>query len=62
MPPEAKLFHDVVPIVGVTACTLLALSLALPVILWGIAILLAGFALRPLIRRWNGLGRTHVSA
>jgi APA family basic amino acid/polyamine antiporter len=53
MPREAKLFHDAVPIIGLAACTLLALSLAPTVILKGLGVLLLGFVLRAMVRRWN---------
>jgi basic amino acid/polyamine antiporter, APA family len=54
MPREARLFHDVIPVIGFCACLLLALSLALPVILAGLGILVAGFVVRAAVRRWNG--------
>jgi basic amino acid/polyamine antiporter, APA family len=54
MPREARLFHDVIPVIGFCACLLLALSLALPVILAGLGILFAGFVVRAAVRRWNG--------
>jgi basic amino acid/polyamine antiporter, APA family len=57
MPRGAKLFHDAVPIIGLLACTLLALSLAVPVIATGAAILLLGFVVRVVVRRWNGNAR-----
>jgi APA family basic amino acid/polyamine antiporter len=42
MPPEAKLVPDAIPIVGVMACTLLALSLSLQTIGTGLVILGVG--------------------
>jgi basic amino acid/polyamine antiporter, APA family len=53
MPQEAKLFHDAVPVIGFAACTLLALSLSMPVILAGLALLAAGFVVRAVVRPWN---------
>jgi basic amino acid/polyamine antiporter, APA family len=51
MPPDGKLFHDLVPWVGLVSCILLALSLAPPVILSGLALLAAGLAGRAALRR-----------
>ena len=51
MPRDAKRYSDAVPLVGLTACFLLALSLARPVMLTGTGILAAGFALRWVLRR-----------
>lgn len=53
MPRDGKLYGDVVPLVGLVSCTVLALSLAGPVILTGIGVLLAGFVVRALVR-WRG--------
>lgn len=50
MPQEAKLYHDVIPIVGLASCTLLALSLTSSVILTGLAILIFGLAVRWLLQ------------
>lgn len=50
MPASAKLYSNAVPVVGVTACSVLALSLAPPVILTGAALLAAGLALRATAR------------
>ncbi|HSJ24500.1 MAG TPA: amino acid permease [Longimicrobiales bacterium] len=52
MPREAKLFPDAVPIAGVTACALLALSLSRGVILTGLAVLAAGVLVRVLARHF----------
>lgn len=54
MPASAKLFPDLVPIVGVTACAALALSLPPTVIATGMIVLLAGVVLRLLLRRFGG--------
>jgi basic amino acid/polyamine antiporter, APA family len=54
MPREAKRYSDAVPIVGLTSCTLLALSLAPPVILTGLALLAAGFVVRAAVRGTAG--------
>lgn len=51
MPRSAKLFHDAVPLAGLVACSVLAVSLARDTILFGLGSLIAGFALRPLMRR-----------
>jgi hypothetical protein len=54
MPRSAKLFPDAVPIVGLVACTVLALSLRPATILTGLVVLVVGFALRAGVRggRW----------
>jgi APA family basic amino acid/polyamine antiporter len=46
MPREAKRYSDAVPIVGLTACALLAVSLSPSTIGTGVAILVAGFGAR----------------
>ena len=46
MPREAKLYPDFVPALGLVACCVLALSLALPVVLAGLGVLAAGLLLR----------------
>lgn len=46
MPARAKLFPDIVPIVGLAACTLLALSLRPATIVTGLVVLAVGFVLR----------------
>jgi basic amino acid/polyamine antiporter, APA family len=51
MPAERKLVPDLVPFVGLGACTVLALSLSPRVILSGTALLIVGLALRRLLRR-----------
>ncbi len=50
MPREAKLYSDAVPVIGLISCTVLALSLTLPIILTGVAVLVVGFVLRILLR------------
>jgi basic amino acid/polyamine antiporter, APA family len=50
MPAGTKLYSDVVPVVGLVACTLLAVSLAPNVILTGVVVLIAGFAVRAAVR------------
>lgn len=50
MPASAKLYSNAVPVVGVTACSVLALSLAPPVILTGVTLLAAGLGLRAATR------------
>jgi basic amino acid/polyamine antiporter, APA family len=50
MPREAKLYPDAVPALGLVACTVLGLSLALPVVAAGVLVLGAGFLLRWLLR------------
>jgi basic amino acid/polyamine antiporter, APA family len=50
MPREARLFSDLVPLAGVTACAVLALSLSGDVILAGMAVLAAGIGVRLLGR------------
>jgi APA family basic amino acid/polyamine antiporter len=51
MPREGKLYSDAVPIVGLISCAGLAMSLALPVVGAGASVLIAGFAIRQLVRR-----------
>jgi hypothetical protein len=51
MPREAKLCSDAVPLVGLISCTVLALSLALPVVMTRIAVLAVGLVLRTLLRK-----------
>lgn len=51
MPRPAKLYSNAVPIVGVIACAVLALSLAPPVILRGLAVLAVGLLIRAVMRR-----------
>lgn len=51
MPRAAKLYPDAVPVVGLAACSLLAVSLTAPVVLTGLAVLAAGVLLRLLVRR-----------
>jgi basic amino acid/polyamine antiporter, APA family len=50
MPAEAKLFTDAVPVIGLIACTALALSLSLSVIGVGLLLMTAGVVLRLLVR------------
>jgi APA family basic amino acid/polyamine antiporter len=50
MPRHAKLYPNGVPLIGLVACTALAISLSFTVILSGIAVLATGFALRVLLR------------
>jgi APA family basic amino acid/polyamine antiporter len=50
MPAHAKLYSDVVPAIGLIACTLLALSLDLSVILTGAVVLIAGFVVRTTVQ------------
>lgn len=50
MRSEAKLFHDVVPIMGVGTCALLAMSLSSGVILAGLGVLVAGVIVRTAAR------------
>jgi len=56
MPPAAKLYPDAVPITGLIACPLLALSLDPTTIATGAAVLAAGFVVRWLVRRAAGTG------
>jgi basic amino acid/polyamine antiporter, APA family len=51
MPRSAKLYSDAVPVVGLTGCAVLALSLSPSVIGAGILVLLAGFTVRWFLRR-----------
>lgn len=50
MPKAAKLYPDLVPRVGIVSCAVLAISLTPAVILTGLGVLAAGFALRLLLR------------
>jgi basic amino acid/polyamine antiporter, APA family len=50
MPGGAKLFSDVVPVVGLLACTVLAFSLARSVVLGGLAVLAVGLLIRLIVR------------
>jgi basic amino acid/polyamine antiporter, APA family len=54
MPRRAKLFPDAVPIVGLVACTVLAISLRPGTMLTGLVVLAVGFAVREGVRagRW----------
>lgn len=54
MPRAARLYPDAVPVAGLTACSLLALSLAPRTIAVGTAVLAVGFAVRWQGRRWWG--------
>jgi basic amino acid/polyamine antiporter, APA family len=51
MPASTKLYSNAVPATGLILCTMLAMSLAPRTILIGAAILIAGFALRLLLKR-----------
>ena len=52
MPRGAKLFPDLVPLVGMAACVLLALSLSPKTVLTGIVVLLVGVVARfAIVRR-----------
>jgi basic amino acid/polyamine antiporter, APA family len=53
MPREAKLYPDAVPAFGLLSCTILALSLATPVIVTGSTVLAAGCGLRALLRTFS---------
>lgn len=57
MPREAKLFPDVVPIVGSVACALLALSLSPVTLLTGLVVLLAGIVARGVVRASSSGGQ-----
>lgn len=50
MPGEAKLVPDVVPAIGLVACVTLAVGLSATTVAMGIAVLLAGFVLRGVLR------------
>jgi basic amino acid/polyamine antiporter, APA family len=49
MPHSAKLYSDLVPIVGLISCTILALSLAIEVVLAGVVVLAVGFVARAVL-------------
>jgi APA family basic amino acid/polyamine antiporter len=51
MPREGKLYPDAVPLVGLAACALLAVSLPVRTVAVGTATLAAGMGLRALLRR-----------
>lgn len=51
MPADAKLYPNAVPVAGALACAVLALSLPLRVTVIGVAVLVAGFGIRYLVRR-----------
>ncbi|MGH9381379.1 MAG: APC family permease [Thermoanaerobaculia bacterium] len=55
MPTQAKLYSNAIPVVGVTACAVLALSLAPPVILTGVAVLAVGLGIRVVTRRFRSI-------
>jgi len=57
MPAERKLFPDAVPIAGLAACILLALSLPLSTILLGIGVLATGFIVRAAVHRFDAGNR-----
>jgi APA family basic amino acid/polyamine antiporter len=50
MPSETKRFPDAVPLLGLIACVTLALFLAPPVVITGIAVLVGGFVVRWIVR------------
>jgi basic amino acid/polyamine antiporter, APA family len=54
MRADRKLFHDAVPVVGVTACVVLAFSLAQEVILAGVVVLGAGVLVRLAAQSFSG--------
>ena len=54
MPPHAKLFPDLIPLIGLVACIVLALSLPLSVIGSGVALLLVGLLTRLAVGRQLG--------
>lgn len=54
MPSDSKLFTDAVPVLGMIACALLAISLAPPVIVSGSALLAAGLLARLVVLRVRG--------
>jgi APA family basic amino acid/polyamine antiporter len=54
MPANRKLYSNAVPLVGLVSCTVLAASLAWPVVSTGIGVLLVGFIVRALVRRSVG--------
>jgi basic amino acid/polyamine antiporter, APA family len=49
MPRQAKLYSDVIPVIGFLACSLLAMSLSFSTVLTGTAILIAGLVFRKLM-------------
>jgi basic amino acid/polyamine antiporter, APA family len=53
MPSSRKLFPDAVPVVGLVACTVLAISLTPGVIAAGLLLLAAGVVLRLVVRRFS---------
>ncbi len=54
MPSEMKLYPNLVPLIGVTACALLAISLSAETILTGLAVLATGVVLRLVMQRRKG--------
>jgi len=54
MPAAGKLYGDIVPIVGLIGCAVLAVSLAPAVILTGLGVLAAGFVVRAVVRATQG--------
>jgi basic amino acid/polyamine antiporter, APA family len=58
MRPDAKLFHDVVPIIGVGTCAVLAFSLSSGVIIAGFGVLIVGILIRLAARSLSGDGRS----
>jgi APA family basic amino acid/polyamine antiporter len=62
MPREQKLYSDVVPLVGLISCIVLAMSLALPVIVTGSGVLVVGFVIRLLVRRAGGVGEAEAQS
>jgi APA family basic amino acid/polyamine antiporter len=57
MPADAKRFPDVVPVVGLASCVLLAFALPARTIAVGLGLLLAGFVLRPILSAGQAGGR-----
>lgn len=56
MPREDRLYPDLIPMIGLLGCAVLAISLAPSVILAGVAVLATGLALRWLLRGREGAG------
>lgn len=51
MPRDLKRYSDAVPLTGLASCAILAVSLPAPVMLTGTLVLVAGFAVRLIVRR-----------
>jgi len=57
MPSGTKRFPDAVPIIGLGSCVVLAFALPVTTIALGLAVLVAGFVLRPILSSRTPAGK-----